>query len=238
MISYGIPAYVSVNHKVQFTSEIFAALCTMLSVRHLKTALYHLETSGRVSWYNHTIVNRLQHCNAEHQMDWYRYVQRLKYTYTTQAHKAAIWLALVLYYHGIRKDPKLCCSQVAWIWTNMLGLTSDGYASALSRKSLHWRATLIRIGRRRAQYKHQYDETVHSQPIIVPNKLVCLDRPPLASGKIIESGLETASVDKPWSRKTECFRTLKVLFLATGIMKDVTSNVVSIQRINAAPKLE
>lgn len=56
IISFDIPTHVLMDNKVQFTRKLFAALCTMLVVEHLKTTAYRAQTNG-----HRTIVTRLRH---------------------------------------------------------------------------------------------------------------------------------------------------------------------------------
>lgn len=51
----------------QLTSKVFALLCTMLAVKHLKITAYHRQTNGYVERYNSTKVTRLQHYVAKKQ---------------------------------------------------------------------------------------------------------------------------------------------------------------------------
>lgn len=87
VVLYDTSAYVQSKNGVQSTSELFAALCTMLGMNHLKTIAYHPQTSRHYELYNHTIMTRLQHYVANNQTGWHTYVQPILFAYNAQVHK-------------------------------------------------------------------------------------------------------------------------------------------------------
>ena len=47
----------------QFTSSLWAALCSILGIQHVQTTAYHSEGNGLVEWFHHCLKDALHaHC--------------------------------------------------------------------------------------------------------------------------------------------------------------------------------
>lgn len=61
-------------------------VCMFLELKHLTTTASHPQTDGQAERNNKTIFVRLHHHIAEHNLDWYPFVQPLTYKYNAQVH--------------------------------------------------------------------------------------------------------------------------------------------------------
>jgi hypothetical protein len=53
---FGVSATINSDHKLQFTSSLWAALCEMLSISHCQTTAYHPEANSAVERLHHYCV--------------------------------------------------------------------------------------------------------------------------------------------------------------------------------------
>ena len=58
---FGVPA--AMTSGAQFTSSLWAALCSILGIQHVQTTAYHSEGNGLVEWFHHCLKDALHaHC--------------------------------------------------------------------------------------------------------------------------------------------------------------------------------
>lgn len=65
---YGPPDIVLTDSDRQLTATFFAVLCASFEAKLVTATEYHSRTNGQVEWYNRTLMARLHHYIAEHQL--------------------------------------------------------------------------------------------------------------------------------------------------------------------------
>lgn len=83
---YGLPLYLLTDNGIQVVSKFFLHVCATLGIKHVTTTAHHPQTNCQAEYFSKTLVNRLVHYTAEHQLDWDDYVGSLVYAYNTQVH--------------------------------------------------------------------------------------------------------------------------------------------------------
>ncbi len=53
---FGVPATINYDHKLQFTSSLWAALCEMLSISYCQTTAYYPEANSAVERLHHYCI--------------------------------------------------------------------------------------------------------------------------------------------------------------------------------------
>ena len=62
--SIGVPAAMTSNRGAQFTSSLWAALCSNLGIQHVQTTAYHPQGNSLVEWFHRFLKNALRACCA------------------------------------------------------------------------------------------------------------------------------------------------------------------------------
>jgi transposase InsO family protein len=57
---FRVPAVITSDHGAQFTSSLWAALCSLLNIQHNQTTAYHLQSKGMVERFNRCLKDALQ----------------------------------------------------------------------------------------------------------------------------------------------------------------------------------
>lgn len=68
--SHDLPLYLLTDSGNQFLSKFFSHFCATLGIKHVTTTAYRPQTKGQAKLFNKTLINRLVHYMAEHQLDW------------------------------------------------------------------------------------------------------------------------------------------------------------------------
>lgn len=75
-----------VDNDPKFVSKVFGAEFGYKRFRHLIATTYHPQVNGQPERYNNTIVTRLRHYIANHQLGWDVFLEQLTYAYKTHVH--------------------------------------------------------------------------------------------------------------------------------------------------------
>jgi hypothetical protein len=67
---YGVPDWLTSDRGAQFTSEVWAALCKRLSISHIMTTAYHLQSNGMVERFHRQLKEALRARLAAVAADW------------------------------------------------------------------------------------------------------------------------------------------------------------------------
>lgn len=88
IIPYGIPTFLLTYNGLQFVSQFFRTLCSLLGTKHVTTTSYQPQRNGQTERYNKTISYRLRHYLAENKRYFDHYLQLLTYAYNAQIHRS------------------------------------------------------------------------------------------------------------------------------------------------------
>ncbi len=70
VVRFGVPAVITSDCGAQFTSSLWAALCSLLNIQHNQTTAYHLQSNGMVERFHHCLKDALRaHCAAANWVD-------------------------------------------------------------------------------------------------------------------------------------------------------------------------
>ncbi len=64
MSRFGVLAVITSDRGAQFTSSLWAALCSLLNIQHNQTTAYHLQSNGMVERFHHRLKDALRACCA------------------------------------------------------------------------------------------------------------------------------------------------------------------------------
>ncbi len=57
---FGVPAVITLDHGAQFTSSLWAALCSLLNIQHNQTTAYHPQANGMVERFHRRLKDALR----------------------------------------------------------------------------------------------------------------------------------------------------------------------------------
>jgi transposase InsO family protein len=57
---FGVPAVITSDRGAQFTSSLWAALCSLLNIQHNQTTAYHPQSNGMVECFHHRLKDALR----------------------------------------------------------------------------------------------------------------------------------------------------------------------------------
>jgi transposase InsO family protein len=57
---FGVPAYITSDRGAQFTSSLWQALCSLLSITHIQTTAYHPQSNGLVERFHRRLKDSLR----------------------------------------------------------------------------------------------------------------------------------------------------------------------------------
>lgn len=77
----GVPREFLTDRGTQFTSELMAEVCRLLSVKQLTTSPYHPQCNGLVERFNGTLKSMLKKLTSEREKDWDRYINAALFAY-------------------------------------------------------------------------------------------------------------------------------------------------------------
>ncbi len=67
---FGVPAVITSDHGTQFTSSVWAALCSLLNIQHSQMTAYHPQSIGMVDRFHRPLKDTLRaHCAAANWVD-------------------------------------------------------------------------------------------------------------------------------------------------------------------------
>jgi transposase InsO family protein len=67
---FGVPADITSDCGTQFTSSLWAALCSLISIQHSQTTAYHPQSNGMVERFHHCLQDALRaRCAAANWVD-------------------------------------------------------------------------------------------------------------------------------------------------------------------------
>ncbi len=70
MSRFGVPAVITSDRGNQFTSSLWAALCTLLNIQHSQATSYHLRSNGMVERFHRRFKDALRaHCATANWVD-------------------------------------------------------------------------------------------------------------------------------------------------------------------------
>lgn len=94
---YHIPNFVLTNKNWQSVSKFLNCLFDTPEVKLLKTAAYHLQTTGQIEWYNRTVfASLLRYMNKQH-FNWDLLVELLPYPKNEKYNYVQEWPRLPVY---------------------------------------------------------------------------------------------------------------------------------------------
>lgn len=84
---YRTPLYLHCGQGTNFTSNLKAAVCKLLSIELTHTSSYHPQGNGQVECFNQTSEATLAKMVSDHQRDWDSHLPRVLFAYQTTVHE-------------------------------------------------------------------------------------------------------------------------------------------------------
>lgn len=95
IMPHGVSNILRMDIPPKYVCKFFNGVCSFLCVKQLTTALYHLQTKGKIERYNKTIVARSRQYVNEHHSNWNLLVQSLTYACSDKYTDSQKWLGFV-----------------------------------------------------------------------------------------------------------------------------------------------
>jgi transposase InsO family protein len=69
---FGVPAVITSDHGVQFTSSLWSSMCQLFTICHLQMPAYHPQANGAIEKFHRRLKDALRACGAA--TDWYHHL--------------------------------------------------------------------------------------------------------------------------------------------------------------------
>ncbi|KAL3872608.1 hypothetical protein ACJMK2_035823 [Sinanodonta woodiana] len=101
----GVPEEIRTDCGAQFTSELMSEISRLLSIKQLRTTLYHPMCNGLVERFNGTLKQMLRRMCAEKPRDWDRYLNAILFAYREVPHESLGFSPFELLYGRTIRGP-------------------------------------------------------------------------------------------------------------------------------------